>query len=57
MHGLGKGDGVRGLGAGRQVFPGGGQHQLNAVERVNLGSAGVVVHGHDVGLGVSSAEA
>ena len=31
-----------------QIFIGGGEHQLDAVELVDLARAGVVVHGNDV---------
>lgn len=36
---------------GQTLFRG-GEHQLDAVELVDLRRAGVVVHGYDVGLGI-----
>ena len=36
-----------------EIFPRHGQHQLNAVFLIDPSSAGVVIDGHNIGLGIS----
>ena len=45
------------LAVAAEVLLGHGDHELDAVELVHLGGAGVVVHGHDVALRVHLAQA
>ena len=40
----------------RKIFVGGGQHQLDAVQLVDLAGARIVIHGHDIGLREGLAE-
>ena len=50
------GSGLWGGGPGIQIFARGGEHELDAIELVDLGSAGVIVHGDDIGLGIGAAQ-
>ena len=39
-----------------QVLHRGGEHQLDAVELIDLAGAGVIVHGGDIGVGIGLAQ-
>ena len=43
-------------GPGIQILARGREHELDAVELVDLGSARVIVHGDDIGLGIGAAQ-
>ena len=43
-------------GPGIQILARGREHELDAVELVDLGCAGVIVHGDDIGLGIGAAQ-
>ena len=50
------GSGLRVGGPGIQILARGREHELDAVELVDLGSARVIVHGDDIGLGIGAAQ-
>ena len=50
------GSGLRVGGLGVQIFARGREHELDTVELVDLGCAGVIVHGDDIGLGIGAAQ-